>query len=261
MDSFYSENRNADSARAVPSDSHPGIAARKALSGSWFPAAGTTVVLAALFFLGSRMLSLFARNASVAAGIMSFFVFVILILLLYLPVDGALYQFLLLVRGRKPVLQDMLFPIRSHPDRFLIAACVETAGILVFFSPQIVLGFLPKADILPGGFFLLLSLLPVIPSVFLWLNLSQTVFLLLDNPELEAVPAVKESIRLMRGKKKRLFMLFLPFIGYAALGILSFGIGFLWIIPYHMTLRAAFFEIEIHKKEEDSDPPPDEFSL
>ena len=46
----------------------------------------------------------------------------------------------------------------------------------------------------------------------------------------------------MSGNKMRLFLLDLSFIGWFLLGLITFGIAFLWITPYWNTARAAFYE-------------------
>ena len=53
--------------------------------------------------------------------------------------------------------------------------------------------------------------------------------------------AVNESKRLMAGHKWRFFCLLLSFIGWAILSALSFGIGYLWLVPYMQSAFAAFY--------------------
>lgn len=47
-----------------------------------------------------------------------------------------------------------------------------------------------------------------------------------------ALPFVAKTLRFSKGVKSDLFMLFLSFAGWYVLGILSLGIGFIWINPY-----------------------------
>ncbi|KUH45897.1 hypothetical protein M2E15_3170 [Bacillus mycoides] len=44
----------------------------------------------------------------------------------------------------------------------------------------------------------------------------------------------------MKGHKLDLFLLWLSFIGWAILAILTLGIGFLWLSPYVGTTTAHF---------------------
>ena len=50
------------------------------------------------------------------------------------------------------------------------------------------------------------------------------------------------STELMRGRKADLFMLDLGFIGWYILGALCLGIGIFFVVPYHLTARANFYE-------------------
>lgn len=56
-------------------------------------------------------------------------------------------------------------------------------------------------------------------------------YILVDRPQLGAVECMKESLRLTKGRRKELFFLWLSYAGYYILGLMSAGIGFLWIMP------------------------------
>ena len=59
--------------------------------------------------------------------------------------------------------------------------------------------------------------------------------------DIEAMQALKESVRIMRGKKGKLFYLQLSFIGIYLLGAIACGIGLLWVIPYMQVTMANFY--------------------
>ena len=69
-----------------------------------------------------------------------------------------------------------------------------------------------------------------------------TPFILVDNPELSANQAIDLSRAMMKGRKFDLFWLVLSFMGWILLGILTFGVGLLWVIPYMYTSMASFYE-------------------
>ena len=85
-------------------------------------------------------------------------------------------------------------------------------------------------------------LLLIVPGIIKGYSYALTPYLLKDHPELKFNAAIEESMRLMSGNKVRLFLLDLSFIGWFLLGIITFGIAFLWITPYWNTARAAFYE-------------------
>lgn len=94
---------------------------------------------------------------------------------------------------------------------------------------------------LMGLFIVLWSLLFLIPGIIKSFSYAMTPFILVEHPELSANKAIDESRRLMKGRKFDLFYLYLSFIGWFILSILSLGIGFLWLIPYMQTSLAAFY--------------------
>ena len=69
-----------------------------------------------------------------------------------------------------------------------------------------------------------------------------TPFILAEKPELSANEAIELSMKMMEGHKMEFFMLWLSFIGWSILGILTLCIGYLWLVPYMYTATAAFYE-------------------
>ena len=67
-------------------------------------------------------------------------------------------------------------------------------------------------------------------------------YLLRDYPELSAREALRTSKEMMKEHKWDLFVLDLSFIGWLLLGIMTAGIGLLWVAPYMDTTHAAFYE-------------------
>lgn len=89
---------------------------------------------------------------------------------------------------------------------------------------------------------LLWTLLLVIPGIIKAYSYSMTFYILRENPEMTAGDAITASQEMMDGHKMDLFLLSLSFIGWAILASITFGIGYLWLIPYIYTAYAAFYE-------------------
>lgn len=85
-------------------------------------------------------------------------------------------------------------------------------------------------------------LLLVVPGIIKALAYSLTPYILKDYPELSVNQAINLSIKMMKGHKMRYFLLTLSFIGWGLLGILTLGIGYIWLIPYMYTTTAAFYQ-------------------
>ena len=86
------------------------------------------------------------------------------------------------------------------------------------------------------------SLLLYIPGIIKGLSYSQTYFIMRENPEMSGEQAIQQSMKMMHGHKMDLFLLGLSFIGWILLGVITLGIGYLWIYPYVYTTFAAFYE-------------------
>jgi uncharacterized membrane protein len=93
------------------------------------------------------------------------------------------------------------------------------------------------------------SLLLIVPGIIAALSYSMTYFIISDNPGIDGLEALRKSKEMMRGYKGKLFCLACRFIGWFFLCLLTLGIGFLWLGPYWMTSKAAFYQDLLAKPE------------
>jgi len=96
-------------------------------------------------------------------------------------------------------------------------------------------------------FISLWSLLLIIPGIIAALSYSQIYYIIAENDSIGPLQAMRESKKMMRGNKWKLFCLSLRFAGWMILGGISFGIGLLWVIPYLLVSFAQFYD-DISKK-------------
>jgi uncharacterized membrane protein len=76
------------------------------------------------------------------------------------------------------------------------------------------------------------------------LFLSQTWYLMVDFPNYTAKGVLLTSCKLMKKHFWRLLFLKISFLPVMLLGILSFGIGLIWVIPYkEMTYTCFYLDI------------------
>ena len=97
-------------------------------------------------------------------------------------------------------------------------------------------------NLLQSIYIVLWTLLLIVPGIIKSISYSQTFFVLKDNPELKNNAAIERSMAMMEGHKMEYFCLILSFIGWLLLGILTLGIGLLWVNPYIATATAHFYE-------------------
>ncbi len=86
------------------------------------------------------------------------------------------------------------------------------------------------------------SLLFLIPGIIMSFSYAMTPYILEEHPEIGAWEASTRSKEIMTGHRFDLFWLYLSFIGWALLCILTFGIGLFWLIPYMSASEIGFYE-------------------
>ncbi len=91
-------------------------------------------------------------------------------------------------------------------------------------------------------FIVLWALLLIIPGIMASLSYSMTLFLIAENPTMDAFKAIKMSKEMMYGNRWKLCCLTGRYTGWFLLGILTCGIGFLWIVPYSMSGFTHFYQ-------------------
>lgn len=91
------------------------------------------------------------------------------------------------------------------------------------------------------------SLLLWIPGIIKSYEYSMVAYLLAENPELTNEEAFRLSREFTRGEKWHLFVLDLSFLGWYLLGALCFGIGVLFVAPYHEAAVAEFYCLKREK--------------
>ena len=142
---------------------------------------------------------------------------------------GISYYFISFTRGKKPILEDLFKGFSNFGKTFI------SYLLIVIFT-------------------LLWTLLLIVPGIIAAISYSMTFFILVDNNEMSGQDAIRKSKELMMGNKYRYFCLGCRFMGWFCLGILSLGIGFLWIVPYFMSSNAGFYQSLIQPKISQSDP-------
>lgn len=91
-------------------------------------------------------------------------------------------------------------------------------------------------------FIMLWSLLLIVPGIIAAYSYALVFYILVDEPNLKPLEALRKSKKMMDGNKAKLFYLGLRFIGWALLCVLTLGIGFIWLAPYIQMARAKFYE-------------------
>lgn len=177
--------------------------ARASLNGKWPLAIGTFLILL-LISMGAALIPLAGQIIGILiAG--------------PLAVGGA-YFALNIVRDQVAQTDDLFFSFNNNLGNSILAYLLVVAFALI-------------------GFILL-----IIPGIIVALALSQTWFILAENPSMDSYDAIMRSKKMMDGYKFKLFKIQLRLLGLGLLCLLTLGIGFLWLIPYQYVVYAKFYE-------------------
>lgn len=81
----------------------------------------------------------------------------------------------------------------------------------------------------------------VIPGIIIALGLSQTFFIIADDPKRDGLQALQDSWNMMKGHKTTYFMLCLRYFLLGILCIFTLGLGFFVLAPYIQVTNANFY--------------------
>jgi uncharacterized membrane protein len=148
--------------------------------------------------------------------------------------SGGLGQvFSLIVSG--PLAYGYFYFLKSIKNR-----SGEISQVFVGFSERFKETFI--AHLITTMFVVLWALLLIIPGIIAAISYSMVYLILLDNPNMNAYQAIQESKRMMSGNKMRYFEFVISFAGWFFLGILTLGIGLLYLKPYFDAAKIEFYE-------------------
>lgn len=121
----------------------------------------------------------------------------------------------------------------------LLDGKAQFSDLFSYYSTDFLKGFVTR--LLVSIFITLWTLLLVIPGIIKSYAYSMTFYILADNPDLDAMEAIRKSGKMMKGHKWELFCLQFSFIGWMILSAFTAGIGGLFLNPYMEAATAAFY--------------------
>jgi uncharacterized membrane protein len=202
--------------------------ARESLTGKWGLAIGTFLI----YILITAALGGSARHHPTVS---------LISLILNGPLSlGAAIFSLSLARNEEAGVEQIFFGFYKF-GKALAAYLLMMLFIVLWALPLLVPAFIyylfPNLLVL-----ILLTLLFIIPAVIAALSYSMTFYIMADDASIGAMEAIDKSKAMMQGNKWKFFCLWLRFILWSILCILTLGIGFLWLIPWMNVTVAKFYD-------------------
>lgn len=84
-------------------------------------------------------------------------------------------------------------------------------------------------------------ILLVVPGIILACGFAMTFYIMIDDPNISGLDALKQSWNMMQGRKWDFFCLQLRFLGWIILSIITCGIGYIWLSPYMTITNLNFY--------------------
>ncbi|MBR4981776.1 MAG: DUF975 family protein [Lachnospiraceae bacterium] len=139
---------------------------------------------------------------------------------------------------------DLFTGFKVHPDKTIITQLIIQVLTTLPILPGIgVMLYSFRAYNIIVVFLLGCFLLILGTGISWWISLkySQVYYLLLDFPDYSAKELLKMSWKLMKGNVGRLLYIQVSFIPMTLAGLLSFGIGLLFVLPYQNMTYTLFY--------------------
>ena len=178
---------------------------------------------------------------------------------------GIIHYTMNICKGLPYKLSDVFYGFKSHPDKAIICQFLFTLAELVCMLPAILFAILytiteNPAFMIVMSVFLVIGLVAV---VILHLTLHFVFYLILDYPDATIKELIVYCANMMRGHRIKFFYLYASFLPLYVLGILSLGIGLLFVEPY-VNVTVAQFYLDVFFIDEDmtsQESPEDTVSI
>jgi len=117
----------------------------------------------------------------------------------------------------------------------------ETGGVETLFACFRQFGRFAVLFLLQTLFIALWSILFLIPGIIAAYAYRQAPYIMLDDPDITPLEALRASKQMMRGHKMEYFILELSFLSWAFLSLFTFGLLNIWLNPYQMLTFANYY--------------------
>ncbi len=193
------------------------LKAKEHLSGNWPVVIITVFIFLALtqLFTNQDRVVTFSNGESMVSPSSAFFN--LLSFILTGPLTYGLMVFFRRLREQTADIKDLFVGFKRFGDTFLL-------------------------NLVTTVFIVLWSLLLIVPGIIAAFRYTMAYLIMTENPDMTALESITASKMMMEGHKMEFFNFAISFIGWFLLGIATFGLGFLYVIPYYNASKVEFYE-------------------
>ena len=221
--------------------------AKKTLSGNWGVSIAGMLAVAAVSFVGSILsVELFPGDTmfSLVLGQIFSFIFALIAIVFRTGYD---YMLLNEARGKEFSLGNILYMFHNQPDHVLVAAFIVSVIDMIAQIPFYYVVYMKD----PGSSLeqqiawvqltMAMFVLSLVLNVVLTVPFVLAFYLLVDNPDMSGIEALKMSAHLMKGNIWKYWFMMLSFVPLLILSVFTMYIGLLWLLPYMYMTETAFY--------------------
>ena len=142
--------------------------------------------------------------------------------------------------GKSFVTSNLAIAYAHYVLSFIRGIKEELKDVVDFMKKNWVKAFV--VSFLSGLFIILGFIVLVIPGIIIAIGLMFYQEVCADDPKMSAMDVIHKSWEITEGHKMDLFVMGLSFIGWAMLASLTFGILYIWLMPYMVVAFALAYE-------------------
>ena len=227
--------------------------AKGTLIGKYGTAIAALIVIQ-LIVQGIIFLTSSAINQNTISGILIYYLILVIITLITAVFSVGQISLYLNMASNQPYKVSNVFDgFKKHPDKAIVIQFLIFAISLGAMLPAGILGVI---CIISEKYVLLmavalLAIAGIVTAYFFLFRFSQAFYMILDFPDYTVKELLSLSNDIMKGNCGRLFYITISFIPLSLLGLLSCGIGFLYIIPYQ-NMTMTYFYLDLIKCRENN---------
>ncbi len=222
--------------------------AKVQLQGKYGTMIGALILQELLVLFATGILSMMIPGTDTLSNILYYILTFIVQLIAGILQAGVSFLYLKAACGMQCSVGDIFYCFKHSPDKaikiefvlaIINAVCMLPSDILIWKYPLTSLTDYDEIAMMYS-----VTLLCMMVYVVITLAFTPVFYMMLDFPNYTVKDILKKSIEVMKGNKMRYFLLDLSFIPWMFIGILTCGIGLLWIIPY-MNMTSTNFYLDL----------------
>ena len=218
---------------------------REQLNGHWGFAIGINLLLQMLLY--AVLMPFYVLFVFSGQGMVQFIIYLIAVVIIgaaaMILQCGIIKIYLSFARKQETSIGMVFGEFSRRPERYVIGYFLVLGCGALCMLPGITcwtMGFL-SGMVLASIIGVLLYFVGLVLLMVLVFRLALGFHLMIDHTDMGVLEAFQESSKLMEGHNGRLFYIYLSFLGWSLLGLLSCGLGTLWVMPYMTQTYVNFY--------------------